>query len=262
MALAEAGAGRPIVLIHGLGGTFRYWLGHGPAALAGGPVSWRSTCRGSAARSRRRRPSICSRRASACSPRARRSERRDPCWSATRSAGRSRCSSPSGTPSAWRVWCWSPRPASHASARGAVTSLLPLIHAALRHPRTWERLLAEHAALRRIVFREMLADPAALDPFEARMLVGGAAVARQLDDSIEASLACDLQASLAALSGAPRHRLGRARPRRCRSPTPSSQHGSGPTRRCASCVARGTCPDARAPGRVRRGPRRGPPVTA
>ena len=27
VALAEAGAGRPIVLIHGLGGTFRYWLG-------------------------------------------------------------------------------------------------------------------------------------------------------------------------------------------------------------------------------------------
>jgi pimeloyl-ACP methyl ester carboxylesterase len=198
MALAEAGAGRPIVLIHGLGGTFRYWLGtirrlsqlgrvlafdvpgFGGSQPASTPFDLLTAgerllaaCEAVGAP----RPVLVGH--SLGGPIAVLVAERHPERVAgvvlVASTGLSR-------ERAWR---------RHV--------LLPLIHAALRHPRTWERLLAEHAALRRIVFREMLADPAALDPFEARMLVAGAALARQLDDSIEASLACDLQASLAAL---------------------------------------------------------------
>ena len=71
--------------------------------------------------------------------------------------------------------------------------LLPIMHVALRNSRRSENLLAAHAALRGLVFMKMLARPRELDPSTARMLVGGAALARQLDDSIEASLACDLR---------------------------------------------------------------------
>jgi pimeloyl-ACP methyl ester carboxylesterase len=74
--------------------------------------------------------------------------------------------------------------------------LLPVMRRALRHPRTWENLLASHAWLRSVVFTKMLARPRELDPFTTRMLVGGASLARQLGDALEASLACDLRDTL------------------------------------------------------------------
>jgi pimeloyl-ACP methyl ester carboxylesterase len=42
----------------------------------------------------------------------------------------------------------------------------------------------------------MLAHPRELDPFTTRMLVGGAALARQIGDSLEATLRCDLRGTL------------------------------------------------------------------
>jgi pimeloyl-ACP methyl ester carboxylesterase len=85
----------------------------------------------------------------------------------------------------------------HAAWRRHV--LLPAMRVALRHPDAWGNLLATSPTARRVVFREMLADPVALAPSDARMLVGGAALARQLDDSLEASIACDLRPTLRAL---------------------------------------------------------------
>ena len=74
--------------------------------------------------------------------------------------------------------------------------LLPIMQRALRDPHPWENLLGSHAWARGIVFSQMLARPAELDPFFARMLVGGASLARQIGDSLEASLACDLRDTL------------------------------------------------------------------
>jgi pimeloyl-ACP methyl ester carboxylesterase len=198
VVLAEAGAGRPLVLIHGLGGTFRYWLdtvrrispaarvlavdvpgfgGSDPASrpfdlLAAGERVL-AACEAIGAR----RPVLVGH--SLGGPIAALVAERYP----ERVAGVVLVGSTGLSPQrAWRRHF-----------------LLPVMHAALRHPRTWERLLAEHATARRIVFHELLADPAALDPSDARMLVGGASLARQLDDSLEASLACDLRGRLPGL---------------------------------------------------------------
>jgi pimeloyl-ACP methyl ester carboxylesterase len=74
--------------------------------------------------------------------------------------------------------------------------LLPIMQHALHNPRRWENLLASHAWAREIVFTKMLARPRELDPLTTRMLVGGASLARQLEDSLEATLACDLRGTL------------------------------------------------------------------
>jgi pimeloyl-ACP methyl ester carboxylesterase len=78
--------------------------------------------------------------------------------------------------------------------------LLPVMRRALRTPRRWENLLGASPLLRGIVFTEMLARPRELDPFTTRMLVGGASLARQLGDSLEASLGCDLRPTLRQLA--------------------------------------------------------------
>jgi pimeloyl-ACP methyl ester carboxylesterase len=71
--------------------------------------------------------------------------------------------------------------------------LVPAMRLALRNSRPWENLLGTHPLLRGLVFYRMLAHPRELDPFSTRMLVGGAALARQIGDSLEASLRCDLR---------------------------------------------------------------------
>lgn len=198
LVVAEAGAGRPIVLVHGLGGTFRYWLG---------------TVRRLAPESRVLAFDVPgfggSQPASTPFDLLAAGER---LLAASEAVGALRpvlVGHSLGGPIAVLVAERHPERVAGVVLVGSTGLsrerawrrhvLLPLIHAALRHPRTWERVLAEHPAARRIVFREMLADPAALDPFETRMLVGGAAIARQLDDSIESSLACDLRSNLSAL---------------------------------------------------------------
>jgi pimeloyl-ACP methyl ester carboxylesterase len=77
--------------------------------------------------------------------------------------------------------------------------LLPIMRRALRSERTWENLLAAHPSLRGIVFSQMLTRPRELDAITTRMLVGGAALARQLGDSLQASLDCDVRDTVRAL---------------------------------------------------------------
>jgi pimeloyl-ACP methyl ester carboxylesterase len=198
VVLADAGAGPPIVLIHGLGGTHRYWLdtvrrlsarwrvlavdvpGFGGSDPASTPFELVAAGE--------RLLAVCD-EVGAARPvlvghslggpiAALVAERHPECVAGVVLVGSTGLS----PQRAWRRHF-----------------LLPVMHAALRHPRPWERLLAEHALARRIVFHQLLADPAALAPSDARMLVGGAALARQLDDSLESSLACDLRGMLAGL---------------------------------------------------------------
>jgi pimeloyl-ACP methyl ester carboxylesterase len=78
--------------------------------------------------------------------------------------------------------------------------LVPTLRLALRNSRPWENLLGTHPLLRGLVFYRMLAHPRELDPFTTRMLVGGAALARQLGDSLEATLRCDLRGTVRELA--------------------------------------------------------------
>lgn len=197
--VAELGAGPPIVLIHGLGGTFRYWLesarrlarhyrvlvvdvpgfgGSDPAAVpfsmlaAGERVLAASEALGA------RRPVLVGH--SLGGPIAALVAARSP----ERVAGVVLVSTTGLSPErAWR---------RHV--------LLPIVRRALGNPRPWENLLASHAWAREIVFTKMFAHPRELDPFTTRMLVGGAALARQIGDSLEASLRSDLRPMLRELA--------------------------------------------------------------
>jgi pimeloyl-ACP methyl ester carboxylesterase len=197
--VAELGGGPPIVLIHGLGGTFRYWLesarrlarhyrvlvvdvpgfgGSDPAAVpfsmlaAGERVLAASEALGA------RRPVLVGH--SLGGPIAALVAARSP----ERVGGVVLVSTTGLSPErAWR---------RHV--------LLPIVRRALGNPRPWENLLASHAWAREIVFTKMFAHPRELDPFTTRMLVGGAALARQIGDSLEASLRSDLRPTLRELA--------------------------------------------------------------
>jgi pimeloyl-ACP methyl ester carboxylesterase len=193
--LAELGSGPPLVLIHGLAGTFRYWLesarqlardyrvlipdvpGFGGSDPASHPFSMLPAG---------------ARMLAACE-----------LLGAERPVlvGHSL-----GGPIAALVGEQSPERVSGVvlvSTTGLSPQrawrrhvLLPVMRLALRNPRPWENLLGSHPWARGIVFTEMLARPRELDPVTTRMLVGGASLARQLGDSLEASLACDLRDTL------------------------------------------------------------------
>lgn len=193
--VAELGSGPPIVLIHGLGGTFRYWLesarylaehfrvlvpdvpGFGGSDPAAYPFSMSAAGERVLAACEQigaQRPVLVGH--SLGGPIATLAGAHTP----ERVGGVVLISTTGISPQrAWR---------RHV--------LLPVLHRALRDPRPWENLLGSHAWMRGIVFMKMLARPRELDPFTARMLVGGASLARQLGDSIEASLACDLRDTL------------------------------------------------------------------
>jgi pimeloyl-ACP methyl ester carboxylesterase len=193
--LVESGAGPPVVLLHGLGGTFRYWLGtverlsrthrtiaadlpgFGGSDAAARPFELLAAgervleaCEAVGAA----RPVLVGH--SLAGPVAALVADRFP----ERVGGVVLVGSASlSRQRAWR---------RHV--------LIPATRLALRHPRTWENLLAAHTPARRAVFRQMFADPAALPALETRMLVGGAALARQIRDSLESTLAFDLTAVL------------------------------------------------------------------
>jgi pimeloyl-ACP methyl ester carboxylesterase len=195
LLLAEAGSGQPVVLIHGFAGTHRYWLGtlrrlagafrvlavdvpgFGASDVASSPFDLLAAGERVLAASEQAgasRPVLVGH--SLGGPIAALVAERHP----DRVAGVVLVSSTGlSLERAWR---------RHV--------LLPAMHLALRRSRVWENLLASSPAARRVVFRDMLADPAALAPADARMLVGGAALARQLDGSLEASIACDLRSTL------------------------------------------------------------------
>jgi pimeloyl-ACP methyl ester carboxylesterase len=71
--------------------------------------------------------------------------------------------------------------------------LPPIARVALRRPRACENALVAHRWARRAVFRELFDDPDDLPADETRMLVGGATLARQLRDSLDATLSFDLR---------------------------------------------------------------------
>jgi abhydrolase domain-containing protein 6 len=190
--VAELGSGPPLVLIHGLAGTYRYWLpsarrlaahyrvlipdvpGFGGSDAAEHPFSLLAAGQ---------------RLLAACE---------------ARGAARHVLVGHSlGGPIAVLVAGHAPARASGvvlASTTGLSSErawrrhvLLPIMRRALRSERTWENLLAAHPSLRGIVFSQMLTRPRELDAITTRMLVGGAALARQLGDSLQASLDCDVR---------------------------------------------------------------------
>ncbi|MDX6579442.1 MAG: hypothetical protein QOJ47_991 [Gaiellales bacterium] len=197
--VAELGAGPPIVLIHGLGGTFRYWLesarrlarhyrvlvvdvpgfgGSDPAAVPFSMVAAGERVLAASEALGARRPVLVGH--SLGGPIAAFAAARSP----ERVAGVVLVSTTGLSPErAWR---------RHV--------LLPIVRRALGNPRPWENLLASHAWAREIVFTKMFAHPRELDPFTTRMLVGGAALARQIGDSLEASLRSDLRPMLRELA--------------------------------------------------------------
>jgi pimeloyl-ACP methyl ester carboxylesterase len=197
--VAELGAGPPIVLIHGLGGTFRYWLesarrlarhyrvlvvdvpgfgGSDPAAVPFSMVAAGERVLAASEALGARRPVLVGH--SLGGPIAALAAARSP----ERVAGVVLVSTTGLSPErAWR---------RHV--------LLPIVRRALGNPRPWENLLASHAWAREIVFTKMFAHPRELDPFTTRMLVGGAALARQIGDSLEASLRSDLRATVRELA--------------------------------------------------------------
>jgi pimeloyl-ACP methyl ester carboxylesterase len=197
--VAELGAGPPIVLIHGLGGTFRYWLesarrlarhyrvlvvdvpgfgGSDPAAVPFSMLAAGERVLAACEALGARRPVLVGH--SLGGPIAALVAERSP----ERVAGVVLVSTTGLSPErAWR---------RHV--------LLPIVRRALGNPRPWENLLASHAWAREIVFTKMFAHPRELDPFTTRMLVGGAALARQIGDSLEASLRSDLRGTVRELA--------------------------------------------------------------
>jgi pimeloyl-ACP methyl ester carboxylesterase len=196
--LAEAGAGRPVVLIHGLGGTFRYWLG-AVERLAPGYRAIAVDLPGFGGSDPAARPfdllAAGERVLAACE--------------AIGAARPVLVGHSLGGPVAALVAARFPERVGGVVLVGSASLsrqrawrrhvLVPAMRAALRHPRGWENLLAAHGWARRLVFREMFADPVAMAAGDTRMLVGGASLARQIRDSLEATLAFDLRELLPAL---------------------------------------------------------------
>ena len=192
MLVCDLGSGPPLLLIHGLGGTFRYWMeaarllapryrvliadvpGFGASDPAAHPFSMLAA-----------------------------GERMLAACEALGAARPVLVGHSLGGPIAALVGGASPARVSGVvlvSTTGLLPErawrrhvLLPVIRMALRDSRPWENLLADHAWFREIIFARMHAHPRDLDPYTTRMLVGGAALARQIGDSLEASLACDLR---------------------------------------------------------------------
>jgi pimeloyl-ACP methyl ester carboxylesterase len=189
--LVEAGTGRPVVLLHGLGGTFRYWLGT-VSRLAGRHRMIAADVPGFGGSDIAARPfdllAAGTRLLEACE--AIGAER--PVLVGHSLAGPvAACVAARFPERVGGVVLISSASLSRQRAwRRHV--LVPVLRAALRHPRSWENFLAQNRSARRVVFREMFVDPGALPAADTRMLVGGASLARQIRDALEATLAFDL----------------------------------------------------------------------
>jgi pimeloyl-ACP methyl ester carboxylesterase len=196
--LAEAGAGPPVVLIPGLAGNLRYWLDT-VERLAGGYRAIAVDVPGFGGSDRASRPFDLL----AAGGRV---------LAAVESIGADRpvlVGHSLGGSIAVRVGLEHPERVAGVVLVGSAGIsrqrawrrhvVVPPMRLALRHPGTWEQLLTRSARLRRIVFGELFADPAAVPPDVTRMLVGGASQARQIRDSLEATLAFDLRRALPAL---------------------------------------------------------------
>jgi pimeloyl-ACP methyl ester carboxylesterase len=196
--LVEAGQGPPVVLLHGLGGTFRYWLGtlrrlavtHRVIApdLPGFGGSDATGARFDLHAAGERVLAACE-AIGAHAPVLVGHSLGGPAVALVAARSRARVGGVvlvgSASLSPQRAW------------RRHV--LVPATQLALRRPRTCENALAAHAWLRQAVFREMFDRPAEVPADETRMLVGGAALARQLRDALEQTLAFDLRPLLAQL---------------------------------------------------------------
>jgi pimeloyl-ACP methyl ester carboxylesterase len=87
---------------------------------------------------------------------------------------------------------------SRLSARRA-SFMLPLSQLALRNLPRWEERAVTRLPSRRFLFRYVVADPAALSPEDARMLLRGAAQARQMAAATRAVVAADLRQAIGGL---------------------------------------------------------------
>ncbi len=85
------------------------------------------------------------------------------------------------------------------SARRAAF-MLPISRVALRNLPWWEERAVTRLPSRRFLFRYVVADPAALSPDDARMLLRGAAQGRQMAVATRAVLAADLRPAVGGLS--------------------------------------------------------------
>ena len=85
------------------------------------------------------------------------------------------------------------------SARRAAF-MLPISRVALRNLPWWEERAVTRLPSRRFLFRYVVADPAALNPDDARMLLRGAAQGRQTAAATRAVLAADLRPAVRGLS--------------------------------------------------------------
>jgi pimeloyl-ACP methyl ester carboxylesterase len=190
--VVEAGEGPPVVLLHGLAGTFRYWLGT-VRRLAGSYRVLAPDVPGFGGSDPAARPfdlaAAGARVLAACE--AVGAER--PIVAGHSLSGPLAALAAAGAPE--RVSGVVLVSAASLSPQRAWRRhvLLPLTQLALRRPRFCENLLAGHAAVRAAVFHQMFDDPRALPADETRMLVGGATQARQLRDSLETTLAYDLR---------------------------------------------------------------------
>jgi pimeloyl-ACP methyl ester carboxylesterase len=88
---------------------------------------------------------------------------------------------------------------SRLSARRAAF-MLPMSRVALGNLSWWEEEAVGRLPWRRFLFRYVVADPAALSPEDARMLLRGAAQARQMAAGSRAVLAADLRAAIRGLA--------------------------------------------------------------
>jgi pimeloyl-ACP methyl ester carboxylesterase len=190
--LVEAGEGPPVLLLHGVGGTFRYWLetvhrlsrthrvlaadlpgfggsdaAHEPFELLAAGERVLAACEAVGAHA----PVLVGH--SLAGPAVAQVAARSP----ERVAGIVLVGSASLSPQQpWRRYV-----------------LPPAARIALRRPRACENVLVDHPRIRRLLFRDLFDVPDDLPPDETRMLVGGASLARQLRDSLDATLSFDLR---------------------------------------------------------------------